>query len=338
MARWLVILPLLLLWLLFTLFPIYWTFTTALKPPLAVFSGPTYLPWYDFTPTLAAFEEILGGERGDMLAPLINSSLIALTATAIATLLGTMAAYALVRFEFRVRLAAGLAFAGVGLAVYWLLHGKGLRAPPAMVVAFLAALGAAFWVNRWDLSGKVLGKVMGNADIAFWFVSQRMFPPIVSAFALYLLYAELGKQGLTAIDSFWGLTFCYVAFVLPIVVWLMRDFFASLPVEVEEAALVDNVPRLRIFFEIVLPMARPGLIATFLISLGFVWNEFLFALILTLGEWQTLPIFIAGQNSVRGTEWWSISAAAVVAIMPMMILTAILSRLMRSGLMLGAVK
>jgi multiple sugar transport system permease protein len=80
--------------------------------------------------------------------------------------------------------------------------------------------------------------------------------------------------------------------------------------------LVDNVPRLRIFFEIVLPMARPGLIAAFLISLGFVWNEFLFALILTSGEWQSVPIAISGQNSVRGTEWWAIAAAAFVAIAP----------------------
>jgi multiple sugar transport system permease protein len=165
-----------------------------------------------------------------------------------------------------------------------------------------------------------------------------MFPPIVSAFALYLLYARLGNQGLQALDTYWGLTLCYTAFILPIVVWLMRDFFQSLPVEVEEAALVDNVPRLRIFFEIVLPMARSGLIATFLIALGFVWNEFLFALILTSGNWQTVPIAISGQSSVRGTEWWAIAAAAFVAIAPMLVLTAILARMMRTGLALGAIK
>src|SRR3546814_14529471 len=73
------------------------------------------------------------------------------------------------------------------------------------------------------------------------------------------------------------MTLCYTAFSLPIVVWLMRDFFQALPVEIEEAALVDDVPRLRIFLEIVLPMARPGLIATAMITLGLVWNEFLFA-------------------------------------------------------------
>jgi len=333
MNRWLVF-SLLCGWLFFTLFPIYWVFITVFKLAPAVFNGPTYLPFIDFTPSLNGLSEILGGARGNMLPPLWNSALIAVFSTAVATLLGSMAAYALVRFEFRVKLLAGLVFAVIGVGGYWLLTFQGFKTLPAMGIAFGSALILSILANRMPLPGMVLG----NSDIAFWFISQRMFPPIVSAFALYLLYVEIGKSGVRALDSFWGLSVCYIAFVLPIVVWLMRDFFENLPVAVEEAALVDNVPRLRIFFEIVLPMARPGLIATFLICLGFVWNEFLFALILTSGEWQTLPIAISGQNSVRGTEWWGIAGAAAIAILPMMILTAILARMMRSGLMLGAVK
>jgi multiple sugar transport system permease protein len=88
----------------------------------------------------------------------------------------------------------------------------------------------------------------------------------------------------------------------------------------------------------VLPMSKPGLIATFMITLAFFWNEFLFALFLTSSKWQTLPILVAGQNSQRGDEWWAISAAALVAIIPMVIMAGILSRLMRSGLLLGAIK
>lgn len=102
--------------------------------------------------------------------------------------------------------------------------------------------------------------------------------------------------------------------------------------------MVDNVPSWRIFFGIVLPMSKPGLIATFMITLAFVWNEFLFALFLTNSKWQTLPILVAGQNSQRGDEWWAISAAALVAIIPMMVMAGLLSRLMRSGLLLGAIK
>ena len=75
-----------------------------------------------------------------------------------------------------------------------------------------------------------------------------------------------------------------------------------------------------------------------MITLAFVWNEFLFALFLTNSRWQTLPILVAGQNSQRGDEWWAISAAALVAIVPMMIMAGLLSRMMRSGLLLGAIK
>jgi len=329
-----VVLALCLVWFAFAMFPLYWVVVTAIKPPPAVFDGPTYIPWLEFEPTLQGLVEVLGGARGSMVPPLVNSSLVALSATAIATLLGAMAAYALVRFDFEVRLLAGVLFAALGVGGYLGLVALGADPLAAMGAAFVLALALAILANRLRLPGKILR----NGDIAFWFISQRMFPPIVSAFALYLLYARLGNAGFQALDTFWGLTLCYVAFILPIVVWLMRDFFRGLPVEVEEAALVDNVPRLRIFFEIVLPMARPGLIATFLISLGFVWNEFLFALILTSGEWQTVPIAISGQNSVRGTEWWAIAAAAFVAIAPMLVLTAILARMMRGGLALGAIK
>ena len=162
--------------------------------------------------------------------------------------------------------------------------------------------------------------------------------PIVTAFALYLLYSEIGRLGFQLIDSYVGLTLCYVAFSLPIVVWLMRDFFEAIPIEVEEAAMVDNVPSWRIFLGIVVPMSMNGLLATFMITLAFVWNEFLFALFLTNSRWQTLPILVAGQNSQRGDEWWAISAAALVAIVPMMIMAGLLSRMMRSGLLLGAIK
>ena len=85
-------------------------------------------------------------------------------------------------------------------------------------------------------------------------------------------------------------------------------------------------------------MSAPGLAATFMITLAFVWNEFLFALFLTNTRWQTLPILVAGQNSQRGDEWWAVSAAVMFAIVPMIVMATVLGRLMRSGLMLGAIK
>ncbi|SIO67123.1 carbohydrate ABC transporter membrane protein 2, CUT1 family [Bradyrhizobium erythrophlei] len=324
-----------LIWCLISIFPLYWVVVTAFKTPPGVVGGPTYLPFIDFTPTLQPFIDLYQGIRGEFFRTFLNSTIVGLSAAAIATAIGAMAAYALVRFEFRVRLGTGLAFFLLALGGYLLFNITfGFTRPQALLLAFPIALVAAVVANRLPLPGPILG----NEDILFWFVSQRMFPPIVTAFALYLLYSEIGRLGFQLIDSFVGLTLCYVAFSLPIVVWLMRDFFEAVPIEVEEAAMVDNVPSWRIFLGIVVPMSMNGLLATFMITLAFVWNEFLFALFLTNSRWQTLPILVAGQNSQRGDEWWAISAAALVAIVPMMIMAGLLSRMMRSGLLLGAIK
>ncbi len=308
---------------------------TAFKPPLAVSQGATYLPFIDFQPTLNAFRDALSGVRGDFAGPIMSSVSVSVVSTALAVFLGAMAAYALVRFQFRIYLISGLAFGVVSIGGFVLLNsGFDMRVPYALGVVLLVATSFAVWLNGRNLPGPVLG----NNDVTFWFVSQRMFPPIVSAFALFLLYAEMNKVGVRMLDTFPGLVFAYTAFGLPFAVWLMRDFFTTVPVEVEEAAMVDNIGRLRIFFQIVLPMSRPGLIATSMIVLAFIWNEFLFALLLTSSKWQTLPILLAGQNSSRGDEWWAISVAALISIVPMIIVAIFLGRMMRSGLLAGSIK
>ncbi len=323
-------------WLIFTLFPLYWIFVTSFKSPIAVTGGPTYLPWIDFEPTLNAWHDAFSGSRGDFFATFFNSVWISVAASLIAVVFGSMAAYALVRFTFKVRLLAGVVFAASGMSCYILAKEIfDWKDTTSMGFAFLCALTLSVTSNRLPLPGPILR----NNDVVFWFVSQRMMPPIVSAFALYMLYSKIGKDsGIRLLDSFAGLTLCYVAFSLPLVVWLMRDFFESLPIEVEEAALVDDVPRWRIFLEIVIPMAKPGLVAVTMITIGFVWNEFLFALILTTGDWQTLPVLLSGQNSYRGDEWWAIAVANIIAIAPMLIITILLGRMMRSGLMLGSIR
>lgn len=296
--------------------------------------GPTYIPFVDFQPTLQAFRDAFAGLRGDFWAPIVSSVLVSVTATALSVLLGSMAAYALVRFEFRIRLLAGLAFAVVSIGGFILLNNLwGMRVPYALAAVLVLALLVAVPLNR-----VLPGPVLGNNDVTFWFVSQRIFPPIVSAFALFLLYSEVNRLGLQLTDSFLGLVLAYTAFGLPFAVWLMRDFLSTVPLEVEEAALVDDIGRFRIFFGIVLPMALPGLIATSMIVLAFVWNEFLFALLLTTGDWQTLPILLAGQQSSRGDEWWAIAVAALISIAPMIVVATVLGRMMRSGLLTGSIK
>lgn len=321
-------------WAFLTLFPFYWTFVTSFKNLRIIVKGPTYFPFIDFQPSAHGWVELFTGVRGEMFKNLANSTIVGVSAALVATLFGTMAAYALTRYRFRVPLAAGLAFAIIAIGGYIGLTELGMKRFEAISLAF--AIGLAVSVILGNI--KLPGPLLGNDDIIFWFISQRMFPPIVSAFALFLLYSEFGKAGFKMTDTYLGLTLCYIAFSLPIVVWLMRDFFAALPPEIEEAAIVDDVPVWRIFVQIVLPMVMPGLAATFMITLAFVWNEYLFALFLTNTTWQTLPILVASQISQRGDEWWALSTAALTAIVPMMLVVWLLGKLMRSGLMLGSIK
>ena len=324
-----------LVWFMISIFPLYFVLVTAFKPPLAVSQGPTYLPWIDFQPTLQAFRDAFAGLRGDFWGPVVSSVLVSISATALSVLLGAMAAYALVRFRFRVRLLSGVLFTLVAVGGFVLLNNVwGVGVPAALGIVMAAALLVSVLANRLPLPGPVLG----NDDVTFWFVSQRIFPPIVSAFALFLLYSEMGRAGVPLLDSYAGLVLAYTAFGLPFAVWLMRDFLSTVPLEVEEAALVDDIGRFRIFFGIVLPMALPGLVATSMVVLAFIWNEFLFALLLTSGDWQTLPILLAGQQSSRGDEWWAIAVAALISIAPMVVVATILGRMMRSGLLAGSIK
>ena len=323
------------IWLALFAFPLWWVLVTAFKPPLAVSQGPTYFPFIDFQPTIKAFQVAFSGTRGDFLDAFLNSVFISIASTTLSVFFGSMAAYALVRFQFQVRLLSGLIFAAISIGGFLLLNSVlDLRAPTALGIVMIAALAVCVPLNRLPMPGPVLK----NDDVTFWFVSQRMFPPIVAAFALFLLYAETAKAGVPLFDSFAGMTVAYTAFGLPFAIWLMRGFFRTVPVEVEEAALVDNIGRLRIFFQIVLPMSLPGLIATTMIVLAFIWNEFLFALLLTSSKWHTLPMLLAGQNSSRGDEWWAISVATLVSIVPMVIVATLLGRMMRSGLLTGSIK
>ena len=324
-----------LLWLFITLFPLYWVLITSFKTPTAVSLGATYLPWIDFEPSLHAYKDALSGQRGELLSPLLHSFFISLTSALLAVLLGSMAAYALVRFEFKVKLLSALFFVAFVIGTYLLgANYLDMNKAAATAVAFAVGLPLSMWINGLRIPGPILG----NQDVLFWFVSQRMFPPIVSAFSLFLIYSETGKAGIPLLDSFVGMVLAYTSFTLPIAVWLMRDFIAAVPLEIEEAAMIEDVPRIKIFFNIVLPMTMPGLIATFVIVLSFIWNEFLYSLLLTTSEWQTLPVWLAGQNSYRGDEWWAIAVAAVISIAPMVIIAATLARFMRSGLAIGGIK
>jgi len=145
-------------------------------------------------------------------------------------------------------------------------------------------------------------------------------------------------QQLRLLNTLPGLILVYTAANLPLVVLFMRDYFTSLPIELEECAFIDGANRYQTLWRIVLPLAVPGLVAVFLIVLVFTWNEYTVALFLTGGDTQTLPLLISGQNATRGPQWDNISVLVTLMISPIVAIAIILERFIVRGLLVGAVK
>jgi multiple sugar transport system permease protein len=317
---------LLLFWAFVVLFPIYWLFVTSFKTPYDVDKGPFYVPFVDFQPTLDAWRYILVELGNDTLRPYANTVIVGLSSSVIALILGSFTAYALVRFTYRPRVGMiGLGIGSVAFAFIAAILGAPLPLAAASAVAIFAILGQTI--------GRRFTRALGNSDIAFWLISQRILPPIAVAIPLYVLYQQVGL-----LDNIAALVITYVATNLPIVIWLMRDYFASLPRELEESAAVDGASIYRIVRSIVLPISVPGLVATFLIVLIFAWNEFLIALVLTSAEAQTMPLQVAAQNATRGPQWWAMSVLILIMITPVVVMAVVLERYISRGILVGAVK
>ena len=129
---------------------------------------------------------------------------------------------------------------------------------------------------------------MRNPDISFFFLSQLILPPVVLALPVLVLYKELDL-----LDTRVGIILLYTLMVLPIVIWIMRDQFNAVPIELEEAALVDGETVWGAFTKIVLPIVTPGIVSAFILSLVLCWNEYFFAALLTSSESKTLPVMVA---------------------------------------------
>lgn len=171
-----------------------------------------------------------------------------------------------------------------------------------------------------------------NADITFFFISQRIITPVVLAIPYFLLLKKL-----SLLDTHLGLILIYVALLLPIVVWIMVDFFNNISTELDEAALVDGCTPLQAFYRIVLPECTPGLVVTGLLCFIFAWNDFFFAFTLTFSDTLLLPVSIVALNSSK-VPWWSLSSSSLIAILPLVFLAIWLERYLTKGALLGALK
>jgi sorbitol/mannitol transport system permease protein len=166
-----------------------------------------------------------------------------------------------------------------------------------------------------------------------WVLSTKMLPAVGALIPLIVIYKRVGL-----FDSRLGMIMLYGAFNLPLVIWMMRSFFADLPHEILEAATVDGAGFFRIMWKIVIPLTAPGLAATTLLSVIFSWNEFLLAVNLTSSSAATLPVFISGFMTSEGLFWAKMSAASTLAVAPVILAGWLAQRSLVRGLTFGAVK
>lgn len=194
--------------------------------------------------------------------------------------------------------------------------------------AFCLAIGGicAYALARLQFRFKTL--ILGSI------LAVTMFPQISIVSPLYLLLREL-----RLINTYPGLILPYLTFAMPLTVWLLVGFLRQLPVELEQAAMVDGASRWRTIREIVLPLSLPGLATTAILTFVYCWNEFLFALAFTLGpERQTVPVAIALFRGQYQVPWGQVLAAAIVATVPVALIVMLFQRRIVSGLTAGAIK
>jgi multiple sugar transport system permease protein len=313
-------------WSAVVLFPLYWIATTSFKLPVHVYAGPVYLPFVDYQPSLHAWRYIFVDLRNDTLRPFVNTVVVAVTSSILAIALGSAAGYGLLRFRYRPRLSVVLSFVGSALLAGGAI---GLAVPWSIAVT----AGTALFLVLWLTILRRFRRTLANEDIALWMISQRILPPVAVVIPVYVMFQRLGL-----LDTWAALIITYTAVNLPIVVWLMRDYFRTISLELEESAAMDGASPFRIFRSIVLPLSAPGLAATFLLVLVFSWNEYLLALFLTGANAQTLPLTIAAQNATRGPQWWYMSVLILIMITPVIGMALALERFIARGLLVGALK
>jgi len=289
-ARWyssrVLIYGALIFWAVVCLFPIFWTVTTSFKIAPDVMRG-NLIPWFDFDPQWRGWRSLglspntifeTSTVREEFLKRFMNSVITSLSASSLAVILGSLAAYGLSRFSYRF-------------------------------------------------------SFMKNSDISFFFLSQLILPPVVLALPFLVLY-----KGLALLDSRIGIILLYTLTVLPIVIWIMRDQFSAIPVELEEAALVDGLSIWGAFLQIVLSITLPGMVAAFILSLVLCWNEYFFAALLTSTDAKTIPVMVASQTGSQGINWWSMAALSTAAIAPLVIVGIVLERYIIKGMVAGAMR
>lgn len=174
----------------------------------------------------------------------------------------------------------------------------------------------------------------GKDSLLFGILSTGMIPGIAILIPLYMVTAAVGFQ-----NTYSGLVIIYTAWLVPTTLWLLRGFFQSIPVELEEAALIDGCSHLTAFYRITAPLSQPGLAAAAIVAFIFVWNEFIIALTLTTENVMRLTaVGLYFYITAYGIEWGKLMAAVTLAVVPILVAFILLQRRFVEGLTAGATK
>jgi multiple sugar transport system permease protein len=260
---------------------------------------PVFIPFLQYQPTVQPWLDQF--QQRDLLLGLRNSFTVSTVSLVLAMIIGTLGGYALARFRYR---------------------------------------------------------FPDNANVVMWFLSQRVMPPAVVIVPFLLLMAGACRPisvfgleipqplqiycavagGRNLLNTLMALVLVNTTFTLPFVILIARSVFAELPEALEEAALVDGATRLQVFWHLALPLAAPGLVAAAMIAYAFTWNEFIFALVLSGPQTQTMPLLMSAGEGIRGIDFTVVSVRALTAIVPPVVLALLAQRWIVRGLTFGAVK
>lgn len=171
------------------------------------------------------------------------------------------------------------------------------------------------------------------AGVGILVLVARMTPGLSYLIPLFILFKMIGLTG-----TLWPLIIIHLVISVPIVVWVMLGFFEGMPHELEEAALIDGATLWQAFWRIALPIARPGIVVSAILSFIFSWNNFIFGVVLAGRETRTLPVAVYNSLSFEQVSWGPLAAAALIVTLPVLVLTLFVQREIVAGLSAGAVK
>jgi multiple sugar transport system permease protein len=193
-------------------------------------------------------------------------------------------------------------------------------------LALILAIFASYGFARFEFRGK-----------AFWQAFVLVGQLLPTAAIIVPLFITLRVLGL--VNTYWGLILVYMIITLPLSVWMLTSYFKAIPVELEEAAIIDGASRLGVLFRITLPLSTPGIVAVVVYSFVTTWNEFIFALCFaTDSSVKTLPIGLAEFSTEFNTDWGAVMAASMVMTLPIALLFLTMQKLFIGGLTAGATK